>query len=166
MASLASLSLLILCIIFACSLNSDGVPTRAPPMPRPTAFLRLKCRGQASSYYSPACLKYYAILNNTTVRPTTTAVVNFTTTLTSITVNPTVIHVKMSTGTPAWLTTLLSLLSIISSIYGGMVAYYKYILHHSTASSFRLGLNSGRSGRLESEASSVPVHLETVSSEA
>ena len=166
MASLASLSSLILCIMFACSLNSDGFPNRAPPMPRPTAFLRLKCRGQASSYHSPACLKYYATLANSTVRPTTPAVDNVTTTLSLVTVKPTVIHLKVSTGTPAWLTTTLSLLSIISSIYGGLVAYYKYILHHSTASSFRLGLNSGRSGRLESEASSVPVHLETISPEA
>ena len=166
MASLTSLILLILCILFACSLNSDGFPTRAPPMPRPTAFLRLKCRGQASSYHSPACLRYYATLATSTVRPTALAVDNITTTLALITVKPTVIHLKVSTGTPAWLTAIVSLLSIVSSIYGGMVAYYKYILHHSTASSFRLGLNTGRSGRLESEASSVPIQLGTIPPEA
>ena len=164
MASLTSFSSLILIGLFACSLISSGIPNGPSSTSRPHPFLRLKCRGQAASYHSPACLRYYAFLSNTTVRPFTTAVVNFTTA--SMTVTPTVIHVKLSTGTPAWLTTLLSLLSIISSVYASMVAYFKYGLKMSTTASFRLGLRTGRSGQMEADASSVPIHLNTVAPEA
>ena len=93
------------------------------------------------------------------------AVFNITTELASTTVPPTVVEIRMSNCTPVWLTTLISLLSIVSSIYGVAVAYFKYILHHSTAASFRLGLNSGHSGQMASEAASVPIQMATVVAE-
>ena len=157
MSQLTSLISLILLSSFACSLISDGTPGVPTSTRGPYSFLRMKCyRRQALS--SKTCQRYFALLANSTTPSTIMARQNLTTTVTTV-IPTAVLTVKLSSGVPAWLTTLISLFSVLASIYAAIVSYLKFACKYSTGSSLRLGFSPGRSGQLETEAPDLPIDL-------
>ena len=152
-----SLPSLIVCLL-ACSLIHMS-PTPGPSIFRTPAysFLRIKCRSRELNT-SPACARYFARLDEiTNTTDSTTSARPSVPTEQILSSSPVTVVLKSST--PTWLTAVLSILSVLVSLYGITVSYIKYKMKYSIGRSLRLGFDCGGPFNFRPVARDAPIAL-------